>query len=580
MSLRVRLLLGAVALFLVAACTDLAGGGEIVATLPPAAPTDEISLPPANPDLANGRRIFAENCTECHAANGSGQGDLVLSGEVPQMPSFLDAAHVREQSLAYYYDIITNGNLANIMPPWAEALSLQERWDVAMYVYTLHYTPEQIAQGEALGLESNFGLSLASDAELASALELEGEEAFAAVAYQRIQQTGNFDAAEEPLPESTAESVQRDFETVTFTGTVTNGSAGGSVPAGLVASLRYGNQADGLQEQSVNVAADNTFRFEDVPYEPTYQYFAAVTYQDRGFVSELLPAAEVDEVTDLSITLYETTSESSVVTQTGLQLIIEELDVADLGTGLVVTQGNLYENNSDRMFLLRPEGQNVAVSLLVQLPAGAVILTEDDPRYIVAQEQFAVIDQLPVYPGEHTNDAFYFIPYENSAVIDLPLNNRFDGEVSVTIISDTITLSGEGFSEAETLNLGTEDQPLIARRYTSTQEVASGESIIFQLQGQLSILMQDTGDSVITGDRLLLVLSFGALGVVFVVIAVMLLLRRGNSLDAQINKLQAQIAQLEKQHEAGEINHDVFQQKRRDLIEQVRELMEKQPDAE
>lgn len=571
MRLRVRLLLGAVAIFVVAACTDLAGGGEIVATLPPAAPTEEIILPPTNPDLANGRHIFAEHCTECHAADGSGQGDLVLSGEVPEMPSFLDAAHVREQTLSYYYDIITNGNLANVMPPWVDSLSVQERWDVAMYVYTLHYTPEQIAQGEALGLDSNIGLSLASDAELASELDIEGEEAFAAVAYQRVQQTSNFDAVDEPLPETT----QPAFDAVTFTGTVTNGSAGGSVPAGLVATLRYGNQADGLQEQSVNVAADNTFRFEDVPYDPTYQYFAAVTYQDRGFVSELLPATDVDEVTDLSITLYETTGEASVVTQTGMQLIIEELNVEDLGSGLVVTQGNLYENNSDRMFLLQPEGQDVAVSLLIQLPAGSVILTENDPRYIVAQEQFAVIDQLPVYPGQHTNDAFYFLPYENGAVIDLPLNNRFDGEITVTIASDTVMLSGDGFSGAETLNLGTEEQPVIARRYTSTQQHQPGESIVFQLQGQLSILMQEDAGAVVTGDRLLLILGFGALGVVFIVIAVLLLLRRGGSVDAQINKLQAQIVQLEKQHEAGQINHDVFQQKRQKLREQVRALMEK-----
>ncbi len=586
MTLRIRpILLVAAALLFAAACTDLAGEVEIVATLPPmptqVAAAEEIPLPPEAPDLANGQRLYAENCAACHGTNGNGQGELVLSGEVPAMPSFVDAQHMRQQSLSYYYDIITNGNLQNVMPPWNEALTVQERWDVAMYVYTLHYTPELIEQGAELApdVAGTSGLSLASDAELAQGLSLQGEDAFAAVAYLRTQQLRNYDAvAAAPLPEATAEATAEVFDTVTFTGTVVNGSAGGSVPAGLVATLRFGNGADGLQMLDANVGADNTFTFEDVPFDPTYQYFAAVTYQDRGFVSDLLAAAQLDATNDLTITLYEVTSEPSVITQTGIQLIVEELFVEDLGSGLVVTQGNLYENSSDRMYLLRPEGQNVAVSVLMQLPAGAVILNEDDPRYIVAQEQFALIDQIPVYPGEHTTEALYFIPYEDSAVVDIPLNNRFEGDVTVVLVSSEIAVSGLEFGEPETLNLGTPDQPLVAQRYRTTQELGAGESLVFQLDGPLSIADGEEGGAILTGTRLLLVLLFGALGIVFVVIAVLLFTRRGDDLDSQIDKLQAQIAQLEKLHESGDLNHDVFQQKRAELREKVRQLMEQQPD--
>src|SRR5687768_7441266 len=104
-----------------AACSNLAGEVEIVATITPTI----INQPPAMPDVLNGRRIFAENCTQCHGELGDGGGALVQSGEVPRMPSFLEAAHVREQTPAFYYDMITNGNLANLMPPWADALTEQ-----------------------------------------------------------------------------------------------------------------------------------------------------------------------------------------------------------------------------------------------------------------------------------------------------------------------------------------------------------------------------------------------------------------------------------------------------------------------
>src|SRR5689334_12026152 len=130
--------------FLLAACGGLAGEPEIVGTVVP--PTVEpVVYPPQPSNLANGAKLFADNCTACHGKTGDGQGENVLSGKVPAMPSFLDSNHVGSKRPDEYFSMITSGNLEKLMPPWKDALTVQERWDVAMFVYTMRY------QGSELG---------------------------------------------------------------------------------------------------------------------------------------------------------------------------------------------------------------------------------------------------------------------------------------------------------------------------------------------------------------------------------------------------------------------------------------------
>lgn len=162
------------ALWLVtAACSGLGGEPRIVATLVPPTPLPDTPVPaesvaqvvadvpasqttgdqgyPASPpDLANGARLYAQNCTRCHGINGEGDGELVLSGEVNNPGSFRDPSLAAGQFPIDWFETITEGRIENLMPPWREALTEQERWDVAMYTYTMHYTAEQIEIGAHL----------------------------------------------------------------------------------------------------------------------------------------------------------------------------------------------------------------------------------------------------------------------------------------------------------------------------------------------------------------------------------------------------------------------------------------------
>jgi mono/diheme cytochrome c family protein len=575
---------------LLAACGNLAGEVEIVATLPPAtsAAAESFLLPEAAPDVANGQRIFQANCTRCHGTTGAGNGELVESGEVPRMASFLEPAYVRQQSLESYYLVISNGNIENLMPPWSGSLSVQERWDAAAYVYSLHYSQAQISQGQSLVTNPNSSIRPESDNALAAETGLTGEDAYAAVAYQRVQSFQNWGEASTnpavpatPAPETTDLPIPT-FTTVDFFGTVSHGTVGKTVPLALHVQLRYGNETIGVQVLDTIVDANNQFRFTGVPYDVSYEYFASATYQERGFLSRLVGGRRMQTSNEMNIVLYDTIPERSAVTMTSVDFQIDYLSVPDLGTGLVINQTNGYFNSTDRMFILRPEGSEYSVSLLMQMPIGATILNSpEDPRFIQAQAEYALIDLQPVYPGQHIISASYFLPYQDGRVIDIPTNNRFEGKVDILLSIPELSIVSDTIHLLEEVNIGTDENPQMAKLYSGTFSLQVGESILFDIEGALPISENTSADStVVTQDQLFPVLILIGLVVLGLGVGLLFGLRaRANSQQAKINRLTRQIAQLEDLHKAGRINHDAYQQQVKGLKQELTRLLAEQKKA-
>lgn len=79
--------------------------------------------------IRNGKTLFGTYCATCHGPHGRGDGPMV--GKV--MPSSdLHTARLRNQRDGYLYATIRSGGL--VMPAYAHALSVQERWDVVNYL--------------------------------------------------------------------------------------------------------------------------------------------------------------------------------------------------------------------------------------------------------------------------------------------------------------------------------------------------------------------------------------------------------------------------------------------------------------
>lgn len=119
------------------------------------------SLEESDPDsfaahVANGRRVYFENCVYCHGDDMRGEGELA-HGLDPLPANFQDAGTIAQLQESYLFWRIAKGAPGlpaeatpwkSAMPAWETDLTEREIWDVILflYAYTGH---EPRAEGEA-----------------------------------------------------------------------------------------------------------------------------------------------------------------------------------------------------------------------------------------------------------------------------------------------------------------------------------------------------------------------------------------------------------------------------------------------
>jgi mono/diheme cytochrome c family protein len=93
------------------------------------------SLPvPSSPDsVQRGKTLFGYNCAQCHGITGVGNG--AVGAFFTPKPFDLTGSTVQNLQDNEIFVVISQG--LGVMPPFAENLSPEERWDVINYVRTL-----------------------------------------------------------------------------------------------------------------------------------------------------------------------------------------------------------------------------------------------------------------------------------------------------------------------------------------------------------------------------------------------------------------------------------------------------------
>ncbi len=560
-----------------AACGGLGGEPEIVATvqMAPAARAIASINDAWRPDIENGARIFAERCVECHGTSGDGQGDLVLAGSVERPLDMTDREQVAAKSPLAWFEIITRGKIENLMPPWAGALSEAERWDVALYAYTLAYDDALLALGERLWRETCGDCALPalippvySDADYGALLNadhfgaaLTDAEAAAAMAYARMTSL-----ALDGGRRAAGASAQLGM----ISGVVVHGTAGGALPGDTTVQLRYGNIDEGFSFAETTIDSDGGFQFNDIPLADKFEYMLGAVYDERLFNRRASVAALRQEADALRLTVYDETNDPFVLSVAGIDLFIEPLRLDDLGAGLAITQILTYHNNSDRLYTSgRGFDDGREAALLIQSPQGALLLSGDGGgRYVVIEDMErlpdSVIDTLPVMPGEgHRLLLEYWLPYAGAAIFEQAFSNSLDAALTLTL-SDGLEAEGEGLRQQETIDG--------ARVYEAALQMERDPQLRFGINGDPFALSSDEG-LIITSDALPLLL----LGVAAVAAALFLgfglLKRRGAESAGEIDRLVGELVRLEADHDQGRINHDLYHHRRRELKARLAELM-------
>lgn len=93
--------------------------------------------------LARGRQRFDITCATCHGVLGDGESQVAMNMSLRRPPSL----HLyRDLPDGYIYRVITEG--FGLMPSYASALSVEDRWAVVAYVRALqlsqHATVDQV----------------------------------------------------------------------------------------------------------------------------------------------------------------------------------------------------------------------------------------------------------------------------------------------------------------------------------------------------------------------------------------------------------------------------------------------------
>jgi len=486
--IRFGLILGALAA--ISACVGLGGEPPIVSTRMPAPPPTltpvrpsviELGYPLTPPDLTQGASIYAQQCAGCHGDTGAGDGPVALNAGL--MPgNFRDPASARSQTPHEWFSTITNGRIENLMPPWKDALSEQARWDVAMYTYTLHTAPDDLALGAMLyqecaechgtlgkgdgpeALKAPKGVKDLTDQGAMVTLSDESmfkmvtqgfeevmpsfadsfteSERWAVVAYAR-----SLSLTASGAPAAQAEDVLDVSGTVTLFSTQ-------AVPPGLSVSLRAFDAQTGQSVESgvmmpAPVAEDGTYRFEDVPRDPSVAYLAAVTYLGYPFGSAPMLAENAPTLT-LDVVLYDITTALTDVTATAWVTQITAYD-GQLEVITVIQVQNLSESLMFSTGEFLSDGRPIAFSL--PIPDGATVLPPEVSGQVIAPDGRAMIDTQPLPPrGQKLLTARYTLPYTMGDPLSLPTDLTVGGVVRVLIRpsemrveSDTLPPLGEEF---------------------------------------------------------------------------------------------------------------------------------------
>ena len=566
------------------ACSGLSGEPQIMATVAPRQSVESVAttVDVWQPDIVNGARIYAERCTECHGINGNGRGDLVQARSVEQPLDMTDRGLVSVKSPLEWYEIITRGRIENLMPPWENALSDRERWDVALYAYSLSYDDELLAEGEALWRERCSDCELPavippvfSDVDYGVQLKPEGfdvalreAEIGAAVAYARMYSLtdgGGFGQADQA-----ASASQKLGE---IAGRLEHGTEGGVVPAGTLVQLQYGSGESGFNIAETTVNEDLRFSFGDIPLTSEFSYVVGAVYDGRLFSRRLPASVTAASANDQTITLYDQIQDPQVVSITRIDVFVEAVTLTDWGPGLYVSQIIGFHNDSDRIYSSgrRFDDGREAV-LLLQFPLGARPISSDEyGRFVVIKDMEnlpdSVIDTQPVTPGDsHQVVLEYFLPFERELKFEQAFNNLIDADVSVTL-SPGLDLEGE--------MLALQDESAATgdlRVYAGQLKMDSEPRFSFDISGNPFATSSDDR-AVITSDSLP-ALMVGAVAIaVALLAAVGILRRRGDDASSDIDGLVADLARLDEDHDRGRINHDLYHHRRRELKAKLAALM-------
>ena len=131
------------------------------------------AFPATPPRYSSGKSLYQTSCIRCHGQTGAGDGPSVAEEKMDPEPRSFRDQRVNTIPPHQVFNAVTFGVEGTAMPSH-ETLSVQERWDVSFYVFTLRedFAPREPVEEPGVSLKE---LATQTNLELASWLAGGGE---------------------------------------------------------------------------------------------------------------------------------------------------------------------------------------------------------------------------------------------------------------------------------------------------------------------------------------------------------------------------------------------------------------------
>lgn len=460
-------------------------------------PTGE-ALPLVPPDPRQGEAIYREKCAPCHGEQGMGDGPQAAQLPVA-VPALADLQRAREANPVAWYRVVTHGNIERYMPGF-RSLSDRQRWDVVAYALSLSLLEVMLQRGAEIyarecqvchGPEgqgdgpqaASLGVTLSnwrsepgvlagrSLREIYTAIQmgvapampgfgqrLSDDDLWAVAGYVRWLSFATPSAATRGIEEGSLPAVIATPEPAsqvtstpvtplpaialaTVTGQVSNATLGKALADAEVHLMAFDGMTTAF-ERTTRTDAQGRFTFTEVEIQPGRILLVTVSHQNLSFESQAYHVqdqdmASADQPIDLSVAVYETTTDASVLRAERMHVFLDVLS----SERLQVVELLLYSNVSDRV-LVASEANGPVFS--IALPAGAENLQFQDGtlggRYVATGNGFG--DTEPVYPGVNYQLLFaYELPMARQVSLSIPVPMPVEAAV-IMAPQEGISLSG------------------------------------------------------------------------------------------------------------------------------------------
>lgn len=131
-----------------------------------------VPYPRRLPSLASGKKIYDDNCAQCHGATGKGDGPGrdSMNPKTPLPANFTDAERIGGLSPFKVFNTASFGIEGTAMASFA-AFSEEQRWQVAFYVFSLRFSAASAKSGAQLVKANNLPSDLQSVPTLATSAD-------------------------------------------------------------------------------------------------------------------------------------------------------------------------------------------------------------------------------------------------------------------------------------------------------------------------------------------------------------------------------------------------------------------------